>query len=209
MEYLVCACIGYGFGCLNPAYFISKIKHTDIRKKGTGNLGTTNAFLNFGKTCGCLVLFLDMFKAFAAVKICQGLFGEFLLAGVVAGCMAVIGHIFPFYTGFRGGKGIASFGGFILSVDWRCFLLLLLIGCIAAFLVNYGYGISFSAAALFPLLYSYKLHSVSAFWCLLICSVVIVCKHMDNLRKIKEGEEMTVRKFLRKLVLGEKKSGRE
>lgn len=200
MGYIICMCIGYLLGCVNPAYFLSKLKHRDIRKSGTGNLGTTNAFMNFGKGWGFFVLVCDMTKAYLAVRIASGLFPDLMLAGVLAGCMAVIGHIFPFYTGFRGGKGIASFGGFILSADWRCFLLLLLIGCIAALVFNYGCGISFSAAFLFPILYSYLLHSMTAFLFLAVCSAVIIYKHRDNLQKIKDGTEMPVRTFLLRYI---------
>lgn len=117
MEYFICCFIGYGLGCMNPAYFISLLKHKDIRNSGTGNLGTTNTFMNFGKACGCAVLLFDMFKAFAAVWLCRALFPEMELASVMAGSMAVIGHIFPFYLHFKGGKGIASLAGFILATD--------------------------------------------------------------------------------------------
>lgn len=201
MEYFICVCIGYGLGCLNPAYFISKWKHKDIRNTGTGNLGTTNTFINFGKGWGCLVLLFDMMKAFLSVKLCGGLFPELMLAGVVAGCFAVIGHIFPFYTGFHGGKGIASFAGFVLSVDVLLFLALLAIGCIVAVLINYGCGISFAASVLFPFIYSYKLQSAAAFIILSVCSAVIIYKHIDNVRKIKAGEEMPIHQFLRNYVL--------
>lgn len=201
MEYFICGCIGYGLGCLNPAYFISKWKHKDIRNTGTGNLGTTNTFINFGKGWGCLVLLFDMMKAFLSVKLCGWLFPELMLAGVVAGCLAVIGHIFPFYTGFHGGKGIASFAGFVLSVDVLLFLALLAIGCIVAVLINYGCGISFAASVLFPFIYSYKLQSAAAFIILSVCSAVIIYKHIDNVRKIKAGEEMPIHQFLRNYVL--------
>ena len=201
MEYFICGCIGYGLGCLNPAYFISKWKHKDIRNTGTGNLGTTNTFINFGKGWGCLVLLFDMMKACLSVKLCSWLFPELMLAGVVSGCLAVIGHIFPFYTGFHGGKGIASFAGFVLSVDVLLFLALLAIGCIVAVLINYGCGISFAASVLFPFIYSYKLQSVAAFIILSVCSAVIIYKHIDNVRKIKAGEEMPIHQFLRNYVL--------
>lgn len=95
---MICVCIGYGFGAVNPAYLISKWKHQDIRNSGTGNLGTTNAFINFGKGWGFVVMLVDMLKAFLAVGLCRCLFPELALAGTVAGSMAVIGHIYPFYT---------------------------------------------------------------------------------------------------------------
>lgn len=187
---------------MNPAYFISLLKHKDIRNSGTGNLGTTNTFMNFGKACGCAVLLFDMFKAFAAVWLCMALFPEMKLASVLAGSMAVIGHIFPFYLHFKGGKGIASFAGFILAVDWKCFLILLLIGCIVAVLVNYGCAISFSAAALFPIICSVKLKSMAAFVILAVCSVAIFYKHMDNIQKIRAHKEMPIRQFLGNYIFG-------
>lgn len=201
MEYFICGCIGYGLGCLNPAYFLSRWKHKDIRNTGTGNLGTTNTFINFGKGWGFFVLLFDVLKAFVAVHLCSRLFPELILAGVVSGCLAVIGHIFPFYTGFHGGKGIASFAGFVISVDVKVFLFLLAVGCVVAIVVNYGCGISFAASALFPFIYSYKLHSIAAFILLSVCSTVIIYKHMDNIRKIRAGEEMPIYQFLRKYIL--------
>lgn len=202
MEYLLCALVGYGLGCISPSWMIAKIKHKDIQKSGTRNLGTTNAFIHFGKGLGSLVLVFDMAKAFLAVKLCGWLFPGFALAGVVAGCMAVIGHIFPFYNHFRGGKGIASFGGFILAMDIWCFLILLVVGCILSMIFNYGCSISFSAAALFPFLYGIGTGSGSAFVILAACSAVIIYKHVDNIRKIRAGEEMKIREFLKKHILG-------
>lgn len=201
MEYILSALIGYGLGCLNPAYFISRWKHQDIRNTGTGNLGTTNTFINFGRGWGCFVLLFDILKAFIAVKICGLLFPEIVLAEIVAGCMTVVGHIFPFYTGFHGGKGIASFAGFVFAVDWKLFLILLIIGCITALLVNYGCGISFASSILFPILYSYKIQSIRAFLLLSVCSAVIIYKHIDNIKKIRAGEEMQIRQFLRNHIL--------
>lgn len=202
MEYFICCFIGYGLGCVNPAYFISLLKHKDIRNSGTGNLGTTNTFMNFGKACGCAVLLFDMFKAFAAVWLCRALFPEMELASVMARSMAVIGHIFPFYLHFKGGKGIASLTGFILATDGKCFLFLLIVGCIAAVIVNYGCAISFSAASLFPVICSVKLQSVAAFAILTVCSMAIVHKHMDNIQKIRAHKEMPIRQFLGNYIFG-------
>ena len=201
MEYFICCFIGYGLGCMNPAYFISLLKHKDIRNSGTGNLGTTNTFMNFGKACGCAVLLFDMFKAFAAVWLCRVLFPEMELASVMAGSMAAIGHIFPFYLHFNGGKGIASLAGFILATDWKCFLFLLIVGCLAAVVVNYGCAISFSAAILFPIICLVRLREV---WLRLqyLQYVAIVYKHMDNIQKIRAHKEMPIRHFLGNYIFG-------
>lgn len=67
MEWMLCIIIGYGLGCISPSYILSKWKKVDIRKSGTGNLGATNSFMNFGVKGGALVLILDFLKAFLAV----------------------------------------------------------------------------------------------------------------------------------------------
>lgn len=201
MSYLFCAFLGYGLGCLNPAYFISAVKHKDIRKSGTGNPGATNAFINLGKGWGCVVLIFDILKAVVAVKVGQWIFPASVLAGVVAGCAAVIGHIFPFYMNFHGGKGMASFGGMILALDWKLFLFLLVIGCVLALLFNYGCSISFSAAILFPILYAWKIQNAAAFLVLAVCSGVIMYRHLDNIKKIRAGEEVPIRTFLRLYIM--------
>ncbi len=72
-------------------------------QSGTGNLGTTNAFIHFGKGWGLFVLAFDMGKAITAVKLCEWLFPGMILTGIAAGCFAVIGHMFPVYTNFRSG----------------------------------------------------------------------------------------------------------
>lgn len=196
MEYFISTLIGYGLGCLNPTYFISIAKHIDIHKKGTGNPGTTNAFINFGKGWGIFVLFIDILKAFVAVKVCQYMFPSVRLVGIVAGCSAVLGHIFPFYMKFKGGKGIASLFGFVLAVDWKLFVILLVIGGILMLIFNYRCSLSFSTAILFPILCAAKMNSFAAFLILVVCSVAISYKHIENIKKIKAGEEMPIRTFL-------------
>lgn len=199
---LICVVIGYLLGCINPAYLISKMKDKDITNRGTGNLGTTNAFINFGKVYGVLVLICDMGKAVLAVVVSRYLYPDFLLGGIVAGSMAVIGHILPFYNGFMGGKGVASFGGLVLISDWKLFLLLLAVGCIAALFFNYGCSISFTAAILFPVLYGVKTGNILVFLVLVLCSILLMYKHLENLRKIKEGAEPPIREFLYTHIMG-------
>jgi glycerol-3-phosphate acyltransferase PlsY len=201
MEYVFCAMIGYGLGSINPSYLLSKLKHRDIRKYGTGNLGATNTFINFGRVWGGVVLSLDILKAFLAVAICQYLFPELLLTGSIAGTAAVLGHIFPVYLRLQGGKGIASLAGFILAADWRYFIFLLLVGSVLTLIFNYGCCISFSAALLFPYLYAYKVHSIPCFFILAFCSIAIIYKHLDNIRKIRDGKELPIREFLWKYIM--------
>ena len=192
--------IGYMLGGINPAFILSKIKRVDMLQSGTGNLGTTNAFIHFGKGWGLFVLAFDMGKAITAVKLCEWWFPGMMLTGIAAGCFAVIGHMFPVYTNFRGGKGVASFGGFILAMNWKYFLILLVIGCVLAFVFNYGCSISFSAAVLFPIIMTFQMRLVGVFVLLTACSGCIIYKHMDNIGKIREGKEVPIRVFLKKYI---------
>ncbi|WP_342758743.1 glycerol-3-phosphate acyltransferase [Kineothrix sedimenti] len=135
--------IGYMLGGINPAFILSKIKQVDMLQSGTGNLGTTNAFIHFGK----------------------------------------------------------GWGLFVLAMDWKYFLILLVIGCILAFVFNYGCSISFSAAVLFPIIMTFQMRLVGVFVLLTVCSGCIIYKHMDNIGKIRGGKEVPIRVFLKKYIL--------
>lgn len=201
MEWILCIVIGYGLGCISPSYLLSIWKKKDIRKLGTGNLGATNAYMNFGLKGGTFVLLFDFFKAFFAVILSSYLLPDIPLAGVLAGAAAVLGHIFPFYVGFKGGKGIASLGGFVLAMDWRCFLFLLTAGVLFALILNWGCCISFLASVLWPFFCGAKMHSPVAFAIVAVTSLCIIYRHMENIRRIRSGTEQPVRTFIRKFIL--------
>lgn len=136
---LICLVIGYIFGLFQTSYIYGKISSgVDIRTQGSGNAGTTNAIRVFGKKVGLLTAICDVLKCILAVVLVGSIFKNsypdlvFLLR-VYASAGVILGHIFPFYMGFRGGKGIACFGGMVLAFgDWRLVLvgLLFLAGCL-------------------------------------------------------------------------------
>lgn len=120
MERIVCVLIGYVFGLFQTSYFYGKAKGIDIRQYGSGNAGTTNALRVLGTKAGLIVLAGDCLKCMAAVWIARLLFGaahpdEIYLLCLYAGAGAILGHNYPFYMGFKGGKGIAATAGLILS----------------------------------------------------------------------------------------------
>lgn len=120
LQRLISLLIGYAFGLFQTAYFYGKAKGIDIRNYGSGNAGTTNALRVLGKKAGLIVLLGDLFKCIFAVVIVKLIFGtnypdiKYLLC-LYTGAGAVLGHNFPFYMGFKGGKGIAATGGLILA----------------------------------------------------------------------------------------------
>lgn len=197
MKTVICLIIGYLMGCLSPSALLSKIKKINMREKGTGNLGATNAMMVFGKGYGVAVMLFDIFKAYFASGIAKWLFPAFTLAGLIAGGAAVVGHVFPFYLHFKGGKGLAAFGGMIMGYNVPMFLVLLTTGCVLILLTNYSVLIAVYAAILFPILAGF--HSGSWYVALVILpfSALLLWEFRGNFRKIREGKEMKVRNFLK------------
>lgn len=114
---LLCLLIGYGFGCIQWAYLIGRKKGIDIRNFGSGNSGTTNAMRVMGEKTGLIVFFLDLGKGLACLLLIGALFGQshadaVYLLKMWAFAGVVLGHDYPFYMNFRGGKGVAVMAGF-------------------------------------------------------------------------------------------------
>lgn len=120
MERIVCLIIGYVFGLFQTAYIYGKMHGIDIRNYGSGNAGTTNTLRTLGTKAGIIVLFGDIMKCILAVVAADMIFGEsrqdiIYLLKIYAAAGAILGHNFPFYLKFKGGKGIAATAGMILS----------------------------------------------------------------------------------------------
>ena len=130
MERFICMVIGYAFGLIQSSYFIGKRHHVDIRKVGSGNAGTTNALRSLGLKAGLLTLFMDVMKCVLAILLVRFLFkgnGKDILPllSVYAGAGCVLGHNFPFFLGFRGGKGVAASLGLFCALDFRIVLVVM------------------------------------------------------------------------------------
>lgn len=204
MHYVISAVVGYLLGCVNPAAIASKIKNRDLRTLGTGNLGTTNTVMNFGKRWGAFVLAVDVMKAYIAVKLIQLVYPEYVTAKFVAGFAAVLGHCFPFYLNFRGGKGLASFAGFVLAADPLTFVILICVGLVLVILANYSFVLPFSASALFPFVAYGRTHSLGVFCVAFLTGALIIAKHYTNMQKAREGKDIRVRDYFKKYVFSRK-----
>ena len=198
--YLLPTAMGYLLGCLSPSAFFSMVKKKDVSKQGTGNLGATNTMLVLGKKYGVLVMILDIFKSYFAVRLARRLFPALSVAGLVAGAAAVIGHIFPFYLNFRGGKGLATLGGLILGLDPILFPILLTAGLAAMFVINVGYAMPVTAAALFPILYGLHRRSVPEFLIAAFVGGLIVYQNVKSIKSITTAGKTDVRAYLRKMI---------
>lgn len=120
MERIACLIIGYVFGLFQSAFIYGKLHGIDIREHGSGNAGTTNTLRVLGTKAGLIVLAGDIIKCILAIVLCGMLFGrsnpdEIYLLKLYAAAGAILGHNFPFYLHFKGGKGIAATAGLILA----------------------------------------------------------------------------------------------
>ncbi len=130
MERLICVAIGYLFGLFQTGYIYGMINHVDIRKHGSGNAGTTNALRTLGWKAGVITFIGDCLKCVLAVLLVRFIFADSShveLLAIYAGLGAVLGHNFPFYLNFKGGKGIASTAGLILAVHPVMFVIVAIV----------------------------------------------------------------------------------
>lgn len=123
MERLICVLIGYACGLIQTGYIYGKLNHIDIRDYGSGNSGATNALRTLGKKAGLVTFLGDGLKCVLAVVIVKVIFmsshpDTITLLGMYAGLGAILGHNYPFYMKFKGGKGISATGGLILATNF-------------------------------------------------------------------------------------------
>ena len=191
-SYSLVVLIGYLLGSLNLALLLAKLKGVDIRAGGSGNPGASNAVTLMGWKAGVLVALHDIGKGILAVWLCSRLFPAIPYCGAVAGVACVLGHIFPFYSHFRGGKGFATYLGMTLMLNWKFFLALLVAIAILVLITDYIVVGTMTTVVSFPVFCAVNHHYVLA---LLLCvaSLVIIYKHRANLVRIYHGTEIKVR----------------
>ena len=197
MGYIIPVLLGYLLGSSNLAYYISRYQKKDLRSGGSGNLGASNATILLGWKAGVSVAIHDIGKAAVAVLLAKFLFPEQEYAGAAAGVAAVLGHIFPFYLKFKGGKGLASFWGMTVALNWKLGLIAGIVIILATVITDYIVIGTFSTIALVP---SYT-GLVSRNWImaliLAIASLVIFYKHWENIGRLLRREEIGLRSTIR------------
>jgi glycerol-3-phosphate acyltransferase PlsY len=205
MSGLISFTMGYLIGCINPASWIGKKKNVDLKHEGTGNLGATNTALVLGKKAGYFVLIFDMIKSIFSYKMAKMLFARLPYAGLIAGIGVLLGHCFPVFMHFQGGKGLASFGGLVLAHDPLLFAILLTLGICAAFAMNYGVYLAVTATVLFPITSFLRRGDLTDLLLTAIAGGLILLMHGRNLRRAVTGEDpIRVRDGLKK-IFGKKK----
>ena len=136
---LICLVIGYCIGCIETAHVVGKLWKVDLRKHGSGNLGTTNALRVLGKKAGAIVFIGDIMKSVIAYLICRAVFKDNgTIAGLFGSAGAVLGHNFPFYLNFKGGKGIAVMIGMTAALAFTTDIRLAFPNAIIGFGLAFG-----------------------------------------------------------------------
>ncbi len=161
----------------------------DIRKIGSGNIGATNVLRTGRKGLAAATLLLDGAKGAAAVLI-AGHWG--FDSAILAGCAALIGHLFPIWLGFQGGKGVATSLGVLLALDWRIGLIACATWLIVAFIFRYSSLAALVALALAPVFSWFLVGRELAVVALFIAALVWI-RHHQNIRRLLSGEETKIR----------------
>ncbi len=186
----------YLIGAIPSSVWIGKrFYNIDIREHGSGNAGATNTLRILGKRAGFIVLFIDIFKAWFATEVLSNLANnqsiEYMLA---MGLVAVLGHIFPIYIGFRGGKGIASLLGVIIAIHPLASLFSVLVFLISLIKSRFVSLSSILAACSFPLsiLYYFKSESNSLIIFSFMVATLVIFTHKKNIERLFKKEESKV-----------------
>lgn len=199
---LVCvavAIMSYLLGSLNFGVILSKgIEKDDIREHGSGNAGTTNMLRNYGKKLAILTILGDMIKVVVAIAlsflivkttnvydlISEGDVDADMLIKSFSGFFCVLGHIFPCFFKFKGGKGVATAGGMVFIVDWKIALILLTIFIIVVAVTKYVSLGSIIIALLYPVFIFLFYKSLVLTIIALIFTLIVIVAHRSNIKKL-------------------------
>ena len=194
--------IGYLFGCFQTSYFISKmVSQKDIREIGSGNAGASNVTSELGWKYGILTGFADVLKAYIPTQIVLYIFSgayQPLDLMALAGTGAVLGHIYPFFLDFRGGKGVACYIGMLLAIDWQIGVIVIICLVLLTIITDYVAVGSISLYIIIPLLAYYGKYSDVVIGCAVVLFVVGMIKHWINVWRILSGTETGLRSVFKK-----------
>ena len=194
MKYILVIALGYLLGCSNMAKYIAAMKKVDLSAGGSGNPGASNAVILMGWGAGVLVAIHDIGKAALAVILARLMFPGAPLIGAAAGVAAVLGHIYPFWMKFKGGKGFASYLGMTIALHWKFAIAVLLLVVVVTLITDYIVAATTTTIVLVPIGLGILTHSLILPLILLIASLVIAWKHRDNYVRIYNGTEIRFRK---------------
>lgn len=194
---VVLAVVCYLIGSINSSILISKIvSGKDIRESGSGNAGATNMLRTMGKKYAIITLVIDILKGVVAILLADLAvkFGANGASSYIAGVAVVLGHNFPVFFGFRGGKGVATSLGVVLLLDWRIGLAVLVIALAIMVITRYVSLGSVVAAIVFMIVQTAVMFitnnfDIVRFICVLILGILLIIRHRSNIIRLIKGEE--------------------
>ncbi len=200
VAYLIAGAVGYLLGSIPCGLLVSQAKGVDIRKQGSGNIGATNVLRVVGKKWGYLVFFLDALKGFAAVQVAFALASlcpavkQPELIGIVGGLAGILGHTFPVWLRFRGGKGVATSAGVLLGLMPLAVISVFAVWLMLFQMTRYVSVASVGAAAALPLfVYLYlrleRLTGATLLPFSILIAGVVVWRHRSNMKRLFQGKE--------------------
>ena len=188
----------YLLGAIPSAVWIGKaVKGVDVREHGSKNAGATNTMRVLGVKTGIPVLLIDVFKGFAAVKfallspvfeIGTNAYAAFQLA---LGIAAVLGHVFPVFAGFRGGKGVATIVGILLALHWQATLVAIAVFLISLFISKYVSLSSLMMGLSFPVsvIFIFETNSIALKIFSIVVCILLFITHRKNISRLLNGKE--------------------
>jgi glycerol-3-phosphate acyltransferase PlsY len=190
--WIISISVAYLLGSIPFGYLLVRIfLHADIREQGSGNIGATNVARSGAKGLGVATLLLDLGKAYVAVVIARHVSGGNYDVQVAAAVAAVLGHVFPVWLRFRGGKGVASALGVFLALSWPSAVAILLVFVVVFALTKYVSLASIAGSATFPLFgfYFVALRTPMVVFGFLFLPLLVIVKHHGNIRRLMGGTE--------------------
>lgn len=207
LQRILSVIIGYGFGLFQTGFYVGKVKNVDLRRVGSGNSGATNALRTMGLGAGIVTFAGDFLKAFLAVTLVKFLFGTAnadmkMVFGMYGAIGVALGHNFPFYLQFRGGKGVASTAGAVMACDWRLALIPAIVFLTVTILTRYVSAASLTMMMCFlaeSILLGQlgELQASQAFRTeiyLTVLFLVVMCfvRHRTNIVRLLKGKESKI-----------------
>lgn len=191
MDYLVFFIIAYLLGSIPSALIVGKLGYQiDIRKHGSGNLGATNAFRVLGTKAGIIVTLADILKGTIAtlIPLIAGYFYDIEVSRLLIGVFAVLGHTYPIFARFKGGKAVATSGGIILGVNPFFFLAILITFIVTLYLSKYV-SLSSMVTGIVATIISLFLKDFLLFIMILALTIFVIYRHRENMKRIKNKTE--------------------
>ena len=198
---------GYLFGCFPAGYFAGRMSGVDIRGMGSGNIGATNVLRVLGKRWGYAVFFVDAFKGFAAVRLALFLAEHLAFAsshavyfGILAGVTCVVGHVFPIWLRFKGGKGVATSAGVVFGLMPLAAVIIFLVWVVVFEITRYVSVASLAASSALPITVALFIHwrmieGTGLLYFSTVLAILVLWRHRSNFSRLLNGTEQ---RFTRK-----------